>query len=76
MKFSVAAALLVSTTSVVAFQPTSFARNAATIRPSGLRAIAIDPTTGNFPTPPPVNETPEKKEPLDLSGIALSVSAE
>ena len=73
MKFSVAVALLVSTTSVVAFQPSSFARTAATIRPSALRAIAIDSTTGNLP---PVNGTPEKKEPLDLSGIALSVSAE
>jgi hypothetical protein len=76
MKLSVAAALLVSTTTVVAFQPTSLARTAATIRPSVLRAIAIDSTTGNVPTPPPVNGTPEEKEPLDWSGIALSVSAD
>jgi hypothetical protein len=81
MKFSIAAALLVSTTSVVAFQPASFARTAAITRPSALRAVAIDPTTGDIPTLPSVNGTPEKtpekkQEPLNLSGIALSVSAE
>jgi hypothetical protein len=69
MKFSIAAAVLVSTSAVGAFQPIKSASLRLTTR---IRAIAIDPPQ-NIPAPTP--EPPKKSnEPFDMSGIALSVS--
>jgi hypothetical protein len=69
MKLSIAACILVSTSTVGAFQQPLKSSRILT----GLRAIAIDPQAKNIPTPQ--SEDPGKKnEPFDMAGIALSVS--
>lgn len=71
MKFSIAAILLVSTSSVVAFQQPQ--RPVSSLKQTGLRAIAIDPPTQPKNIPAPEPEAPkEPREPFDMTGIALS----
>jgi hypothetical protein len=66
MKFSIAIALLLSASSAVAFQAhTPLVPFAARSR---LHAVAIDP----FTVPAP--KATQKREEIDMTGIALSVS--
>jgi hypothetical protein len=73
MKLSVAAAVLVSSSTVVAFQQPN---SAASLRGVGLHAVAFDPSKAVIPTPPQQQQPEEPKElTIDMAGIALSVSS-
>jgi hypothetical protein len=74
MKFSVAVALLVSSSSVGAFQQ-STTRSPLSFGNTRLQAVAIDPLTNGIPQPPSNGQKePSKRVEIDMTGIALSVS--
>ncbi len=71
MKLSVAVSLLASASTAMAFQTTSSAFSTSR-RITHRHVLAIDPTTGFVPVPPPPQDEKPKVE-LDMTGIALSV---
>ena len=72
MKLSAAVSLLVSTSTVVAFQAPSSAFSTSR-RLTRRYVLAIDPTTGAVPVTPSVQEEEQSQPEFDMTGIAFSV---